>query len=138
MMPTLEPMATTQDRLLGHLAFFAQILEESGEDTELGIHGGRHQTGRLRGGDERGDVLGGRLCDIIGQYHFAAPSEMTDQRVEGRDHGAQGRVGIMPGCEDGKVTQDALLILCTEARECRLILCRDRAIHTENLHVVTA
>jgi hypothetical protein len=44
----------------------------------------------------------------------------------------------MPGCESSKVTQDALLILHTEARECRLILGRDRAIHTENLRVVTA
>jgi hypothetical protein len=31
-----------------------------------------------------------------------------------------------------------VLILHTETRECRLILCRDRAIHTANLHVVTA
>jgi hypothetical protein len=63
---------------------------------------------------------------------------MTDQRVECRDHGAQSRVGIMPGGESGMITQDAVLILRTEARECRLILGRDRAIHTENLHVVTA
>jgi hypothetical protein len=63
---------------------------------------------------------------------------MTDQRVEGRDHRAEGRVGILPGGESGKVTQDAVLIRHTEARERRLILGRDRAIHTENLHVVTA
>ena len=131
-------MATTYDRVLGHLAFLAQILKETGQDTQLRMNGGRHEPRRLRGDDERGDVLDGRLCDIIGQHHLAAPREMTDQRVEGRDHGAQRRVGILTGCKSGKVTQDAMLILHTEVRECRLILGRDRAIHTENLHVVTA
>jgi hypothetical protein len=131
-------MATTYDRLLRHLAFLAQIFKETGQDTQLSINSGRHQPGRLRGGDERGDVLDSRLCDIIGQHYLAAPREMVDQRVEGRDHRAQGRVGILTGGKSGKVAQDALLILHTEGRECRLILGRDRAIHTETLHVVTA
>jgi hypothetical protein len=63
---------------------------------------------------------------------------MTEQHVEGRDHRAQGRVGILTGGESGKVTQDAVLIRPAEARERRLILGKDRAIHTANLHVVTA
>jgi hypothetical protein len=63
---------------------------------------------------------------------------MTEQHVEGRDHRAEGRVGILTGGESGQVTQDAVLILHTEARECGLILGKDRAIHTANLHVVTA
>ena len=48
------------------------------------------------------------------------------------------RVGILTGGESGQVTQDAVLILHTEAREYGLILGKDRAIHTANLHVVTA
>jgi len=63
---------------------------------------------------------------------------MTDQCIEGRDHGAQRRVSILPGGKSGKVTQDAVLIRHTEGRECRLILGRERAIHTANLHIVTA
>jgi len=133
-----QPMATTHDWLLRHLAFLAQILKETGQDTQLGINGGRHQPRRLGGSDERGDILGGRLCDIIGEHHLTASRQMTDQRVEGRDHGAQGRVGILTGGETGKVMPDAVLILRTEASERRLILCRNRAIHRETLHVVTA
>ena len=59
-------MATTYDRVLGHLAFLAPILKETGQDTQLRMNGGRHEPRRLRGADERGDVLDGRLCDIIG------------------------------------------------------------------------
>ena len=93
------------------------MLEEASEDTELGIDRGGGQTGGLRSSDKISDVLGRRPRDIIRQHHLAAPREMTEQHVEGRDHRAQGRVGILTGGESGKVTQDAVLIRPTEARE---------------------
>jgi hypothetical protein len=69
---------------------------------------------------------------------LAAPREITEQHVEGCDHRAEGRVGILTGGESDQITQDAVLIWPTEAREYGLILGKDRAIHTANLHVVTA
>src|SRR5215813_5868129 len=114
------------------------MLEEASEDAEFGINRGGGQAGGLRHSDKIRDGLGSRPRDIIRQHHVAAPYEMTDQHVEGRDHRAEGRVGILADGESGQVTQDAVLILYTEAREYGLILGKDRAIHTTNLHVVTA
>src|SRR4029434_626559 len=109
-----------------------------GDAYEVCIDRGGGQPGSLRPSDKIRECLGRRPRDIIRQHHLAAPREMTEQHVEGRDHRAEGRVGILTGGESGQVTQDAVLILHTEAREYGLILDKDRAIHTANLHVVTA
>ena len=66
-------MTTPPDRLMRHLAFFVEMLEEASEDTELGIDSGGGQTGGLRSSDKIRDVLGRRPRDIIRQHHLAAP-----------------------------------------------------------------
>jgi len=88
---------------------------------------------RLRSRNECGDVLGGRLGEVLGEDPFARPRQLAEQRVQRHDDGVARRVRLLTGGEYGKVLEDAVLILRTEAREGRLILGSHGAIHTGDL-----
>ena len=66
-----EPVSAPQDRLLRHLAFFMEILKEARQETDFRINGRWGEPSCLRGGNERGDVLGGRLGEVLGEDDLA-------------------------------------------------------------------
>jgi hypothetical protein len=128
-----EPVPSPQDWRLRHRAFFAEIRKEARQDTHFRIKSRSSEARRLRSRNECGDVLGGRLGEVLGADPFARPRQLAEQRVQRHDDGVARRVRLLTGGEYGKVLEDAGLILRTEAREGRLILGSHGAIHTGDL-----
>lgn len=79
----------------------------------------------LARGDERRNVLWGRLREIVRHHLLACCGQVTPEGVQRRDHRGQSRGGIMPGGQEGEILENALLIGCTELRETCLILGKD-------------
>ncbi len=105
-----ESMPAPEDRLLRHLAFFAEILKETRQQTDFGINGRGGKPRRLGGRDERGDVVGGRLREVLGEHAVALPRQLAAQGVERAHHRGTGRGRRVPRGKQGEVLEDTLLI----------------------------
>ena len=116
-----EPMPSPQDRLLRHLAFFAEILKEARQETHFRINGRWGEASRLRGGNEGGDVVGGRLGEVRGEDDLALLGQLAEERGQCPHDGVERQARILTGGEVGQVLEDTVLIRCTEARKGRLI-----------------
>ena len=82
------------------------------------------------GGEKGRDVLGCRVGEIRGQHRVAVWRQGAHEPCQGERNGAQGGRGIALRSELGEIPEDTVLIQRTEGREGRLILHRDRTIHS--------